>query len=360
MTTCSSLPLEELLDVSTLQNHDQISRRFLEISKAILFSYCLRVEYEGKSTDFQILEIEFYLCKNGVHEDPFCHAHDGQRGSAKYFHRSSASSCSTATDAGGYRGGTRKGLDLTFGTSVTSPFFPVPQDLSLQPRGGILLRSMRSMDGSGIVTSGPSLLVDKILSITKSRNISGLVNAKLGGFISALSPTKDETALGTHPAKLYLAACSRTDKTHLPTIHRSPRVGLDLAHPSVAPQRNDLRIQYITKLYRHFVHPEWLKANGRCHTLIGILLERYPAEPTTNESFDCPILMARLKKMTTLKHATLQKYIKDYTQGLTKRSLTEYVGSAGKGASSNPQTFMRMMGVLRRMGVLTTSDAAPA
>ena len=231
----------------------------------------------------------------------------------------------------------------------------MPQDTSRQACGGILLRSMRSMDGSGTVISGPSLLVDKILNITKSRNISEFVNTKLGGCISALSPTNHERTLG-HSAKLYLATSTRPPDTHAPMIHRSPRVGLDLAHPSVVPQRNNGRVQFISKLYRHFVHPELLKSNGRYHTFIGILLEQHSAESTTSESLHCPILRAQLIEMTMLKRVTIEKYIKDYTQGFTKRSLSEYVGSSGKGASSNPQMFMGMMGVLRRMGLLVASD----
>ena len=77
--------MEELLDVSNLHNHFQISRRFLEIGESILSSHCLRVEYEGTSTDFEILEIEFYLRKEGLHEDPFCHAHHDQRRSAQWY-----------------------------------------------------------------------------------------------------------------------------------------------------------------------------------------------------------------------------------------------------------------------------------
>lgn len=229
------------------------------------------------------------------------------------------------------------------------------QDTSLQARGGILLRSMRSVDGSGVITSGPSVLVDKILSITKSRNIAELVNTKLCGSISALSPPSDEGTLG-HSAKLYLAACSRQPDVHAPTIHRSPRVGLDLSHPSVVPERNNDRVQFISKLYRHFVHPELLRSNGRYHTFIGILLENHPAELTTSESLHCPKLRAELIQLTMLKRVTIEKYIEDYAHGFTKRSLSEYVGSAGKGASSRAQTFMRMMGVLRRLELLVTRN----
>ncbi|KAF8575330.1 hypothetical protein K439DRAFT_1277856, partial [Ramaria rubella] len=335
----------ELLDASKLINHSQISTRFSEITQAIIYNHYLRVDHEGTSTDFEILEIEFYLYMDEVHSDPFCHAHDDQRISAQwYFHRAPRNTASTIrpthSEAGGYRGGTRKGLDLTFGTPITSQFFPVPEvSLRLpQIRGGILLRTMKTVDGSGTVISGPSLLVDHILKITKSRNVSELVNVKLAGRISAIPPADAQSTA------LYLIPYSR-GKSPLP-IHRSPRVGLDLAHSSVVPRVTDPRVQYLSKLYRYFIRPELLKSNGRCHTLIGLLLEQCPAGQNQNPSLDCPILAARLMEMTSLQPTTLQRYINDFTQGFTKRSLAEYVGSAGKGASSNPQKFMRLMGVL--------------
>lgn len=78
-------PLVELLDVSNLHDHSQLSRRFLEIAELILSSHRLRIEYEGMSTEFEILEIEFYLHKEGLHEDPFCHAHQDQMRSAQWY-----------------------------------------------------------------------------------------------------------------------------------------------------------------------------------------------------------------------------------------------------------------------------------
>jgi len=210
---------------------------------------------------------------------------------------------------------------------------------------------MRQIGQNGGVISGPSLLVDKILGITESRNIAELVRTKLEGSISAFSCQNDPC--GDHRAKIYLANVPKNTSTHLPTIHRSPRIGLDLSHPTVSPQRNNPRVIYVSKLYRYFVHPELLKANGRSHTLIGLHLEQPVRD---NLLYDHSALIRRLTEVTTLRRATIQNYIDDYAEGFANRSLAEYVGTAGRGASSNPRTFMRMMGVLLRMELLTSLD----
>lgn len=85
MTTRHSTPLSLLLDVSELETPGHISLRFREIAEAILYDYRLRIEYGGHTTDFELLEIEFYLQRTNVHEDPFCHAHDDQKKAAQWY-----------------------------------------------------------------------------------------------------------------------------------------------------------------------------------------------------------------------------------------------------------------------------------
>ena len=228
------------------------------------------------------------------------------------------------------------------------------QEVTTHCHGGILLRSLRQNGGHGAVISGPSLLVDKILSITESRNIAELVGTKLGGSISAFPSLSAAASLSDQQAKMYLVLFPRD--AHLPVIHRSPRIGLDLSHPTVSPQRNNPRVIYISKLYRYFVRPKLLKANGRCHTLIGLHLEQAAKVGTDNPLQNNSALIRHLMEAMALGRTTVQKYIDDYAEGFANKSLAEYVGTAGKGASSNPKMFMKMMGVLLRMELLTAND----
>ncbi|MEL6189583.1 MAG: hypothetical protein AAFU79_33585, partial [Myxococcota bacterium] len=75
------------------------------------------------SRRFAIREVEAYLYGPG-HEDPFAHQHPNQGTSGRWhFHRQGRS----------YRGGTFKGLDLTFGPPET--------------RAGLLLRALSETAG---------------------------------------------------------------------------------------------------------------------------------------------------------------------------------------------------------------------
>ena len=70
--------------------------------------------------EYRILEIEFYQFIEKLHPDTFTHCDDMQRECGKwYFHRSGKS----------FRGGTYKGLDISFGRGK-------------QGYGGVLLRSI--------------------------------------------------------------------------------------------------------------------------------------------------------------------------------------------------------------------------
>jgi hypothetical protein len=56
-----------------------------------------------------------------------------------------------------------------------------------------------------------------------------------------------------------------------------------------------------------------------------------------------------LARITGLKEPTVKRYLGDYLRGLDQGSLKAFVGPAGKGASSSPTTYLRMMGILERL-----------
>lgn len=80
-TDKASLPL--LLDFSTADlNQQLIQSRFDDIAACLLHQYVLVYEKPepigdaSTRTEYDILEVEIYLHKNGCHEDPFTHADD--------------------------------------------------------------------------------------------------------------------------------------------------------------------------------------------------------------------------------------------------------------------------------------------
>jgi hypothetical protein len=100
---------------------------------------------------WRLTEIEFYYRGPG-HMDPFAHADPVQAHLGRwYFHRTH----------GVYRGGSFKGLDLTFGDG--------------EARGGILLRGAERPDGT--VIDGPSLFVDALLRGTETTSVRELDRA---------------------------------------------------------------------------------------------------------------------------------------------------------------------------------------
>lgn len=90
VTITPSTQLLQLLDFSSLQNVADIAVRFDQISHALIHDFRLvvgRGHGEGNhkiETEMQILEMEFYLWKEGFHEDPFTHGSEEQKTSGKW------------------------------------------------------------------------------------------------------------------------------------------------------------------------------------------------------------------------------------------------------------------------------------
>ncbi|TFY80571.1 hypothetical protein EWM64_g3439 [Hericium alpestre] len=317
--------------------------------------------------EYSILEVEFYLLRGDCHNDPYTHGNEEQRVSGQwYFHRaprrlgtpSPAPSDSLSTFSG-YRGGTRKGLDLTLGTSSsplssntpsTSRFFgptdtlPSTSTTKSNVRGGVLLRSILRKSDKRVI-SGPSLLVDELLRVSGASSIVELVKDKWSGDISAF-PTASSTAL---PAKLYLRPIANQGNPSLdsPRIYRSPRIGLDLSNPAVKLSVSDPRIIYVAKPYRYFVHPHLLIANGRGQTFLAIY-KSCLENSSTKAAGDKDNLVDEVSSLTGLKTQSVIKYSGDYESGRSSGNIKSFVGPVGKGASASPTTFVKMMGSLER------------
>jgi hypothetical protein len=137
---------------------------------------------------YEICEVEFYL-HSEQHPDETVHCHPEQKSSGHwYFHRTSA------RDNAGYKGGTFKGLDMTFGDSEA--YF------------GVLIRAIYSPE-TGIIC-GPCLVVNHILKEYKVESIAELVDAT-------------QMSISSNPHSLHVVS---VDPWPQETMYQGPRIGL--------------------------------------------------------------------------------------------------------------------------------------
>jgi 3-methyladenine DNA glycosylase Mpg len=121
---------------------------FDELAEQILNKYQLVIA----GVPYRIHEIEFYLSSE-EYPDPYVHCDVMQKTIGKwYFHRK----------GGSYKGGTFKGLDITFGENCF---------------GGILIRAISREDK---IIDGPCRTVDEILRQNGSATIADFVNDRGG------------------------------------------------------------------------------------------------------------------------------------------------------------------------------------
>ncbi|MCB9766414.1 MAG: hypothetical protein H6739_41955 [Alphaproteobacteria bacterium] len=178
----------------------------------------------------RLVEIELYLNGPG-HADPYAHGDPVQRHAGRwYLHRT----------AGGLRGGSFKGLDLTLG----------PEGVP----GGVLIRSLRDPDGRLI--NGCSLCVDHLLAQTGCTDVAAL-----------------DAALGARrvwaPGPLQLVA---DDALPRAPVLATARVGLTLKrwdeHPTMPA--------FLMRPYRFLTEPALPK--GRLQTVLALHQQGRPPE----------------------------------------------------------------------------------
>lgn len=126
-------------------NTVEVEEGFVKAAKLILLDYKL----VAGTTDFEVLELEFYFYQKNIHPDPYSHAFQyPNRVVAKmsvtgswYFHRFIGIEKYTHT---------RRGLDMTYGSGEHEAY------------GGILIRSVKR-EYDGLKISGPSNVVGYVL-----------------------------------------------------------------------------------------------------------------------------------------------------------------------------------------------------
>jgi hypothetical protein len=261
----------------------------------------------------------------------------------RYFHRVPRHKGSATSGAPAYRSGSRKGLDLTIGT-LNSPDSSNAQPVPV--RGGILLRTLRRVSDSTVI-SGPSLLVDELLRSSGADGIPELVNEKWLGDISAFRAPPSAENPDLNPATLFIGvkeSTTTTTSTRAPLqIYKSPRIGLDLSHPSTRLDPSDRRVRYVSKPYRYFILPHLLTANGRGQTFLGVHNHCVNVLQISKKSS----LLGKISSLTGLQSQTADKYLNTYREALESGELERFIGARGKGASSSPGTFLQLMGALQ-------------
>eukprot|EP00002_Diphylleia_rotans_P037485 TRINITY_DN837_c0_g1_i3.p1 TRINITY_DN837_c0_g1~~TRINITY_DN837_c0_g1_i3.p1 ORF type:complete len:329 (+),score=65.61 TRINITY_DN837_c0_g1_i3:43-1029(+) len=201
-----------------------------------LLSECVIV---ANRTALRLVELEIYHYNNADHSDPFAHCDELQsRWGRFYFHKM----------GGAYKGGTYKGLDITFGGLDRHREGSDTSDGGLVEYGGILVRAIQ-VASSGEVVEGPSLTVDKILSLTKKTAVKDLAEVLGGDEAPAWYPQNVWDGVAERfkmrapqpipyhacPPLLYLTTVEEAKKIGVlkderwsVDIVRGPRVGLNL------------------------------------------------------------------------------------------------------------------------------------
>jgi hypothetical protein len=223
-------------------------------------------------------EVEFYY--HGPHHlDPFTHRDPVQLECGRwYFHKT----------RGVYRGGSFKGIDLSFGDGVA--------------HGGVLIRSLEKPDGSLI--DGPSLLVDHLLDATGAGDVASLdraINRRLAW----------ETG---NP--LFLEWADLEPKE----VYRMARVGLTLKRSkphSPAPH-------FLMMPYRALNEPRRI-SKGKLHLVLALHAAGQSAD-AINASSGCP-------------KATVRRYVEDFEAGKQKPDFAPYFGK-----ELTPQDLCRLRG----------------
>jgi hypothetical protein len=217
----------------------------------------------------RIAEMEIYYTDtnlgNDYHPDPFTHRDEIQAIPGKfYFHRQQAKNPAQSK----FKGGTFKGLDITFRMFPKEPIPPAnPQPIY----GGILIRSVVD-EATNTHYEGSCITVDKILALSGHNCIQNLlrVNTPLALWepepdvapgeafydVQAIKPNVTEGAVIT-------LTCPDVLRTF--HIYQSPRVGLTLKKSTAD---DDLHCRFIMRPYRYTYMPNNLK-KARCTVVLA-------------------------------------------------------------------------------------------
>jgi len=244
------------LDPSTKTALSEFETEFYSIAD-ILLNHAI-LDLNGKK--YRLAEVEAYL-KDDAHYDTFTHCDEQQLKPGEwYFHKVGK----------GYKGGSYKGLDVTF---------------SKRGYSGMLIRAIMEV-GTNKYIEGPSLVVDQILRETGASDIESLTK-------------KDNFNWNVLEKSLcYLKVDEEKNLEQRPIV-QSPRVGLVL--------RTDNHSKFLMKPYRFLTYPLLCK-KGKQH----LVLELYYLGKTKEE----------ITKITGGTNASVTGYLQSYDASKAKPKKT--------------------------------------
>jgi len=272
MTTLEAISF----DPSTVTD---FQKEFQSIADTLMNSTILMIG--GK--EHRMAELEVYL-KDEAHFDTFTHADESQKVNGQwYFHKMGK----------GYKGGSYKGLDITF---------------SKRGYSGILIRALLDIATQKYI-EGPSLVVDHILSLTKAEDILALT--KKENFSWDVTKKNSDLYIKTDDEK----------KLDHKTLFTSGRVGLVL--------RTDNHSMFCLKPYRFLTYPLLCK-KAKQH----LALELYDSGKTKLE----------IVKLTGCTDKSVSGYITAFEQSKTApKKASEYYA-----LKLNAEDFSKFYYVLRQ------------
>jgi hypothetical protein len=247
---------------SLLRYREPIEAWFTRIAQRMLND--VRLIVAGQAHRF--VEIEFYYWSK-THPDPFAHRDPIQYQIGHwYFHRTH----------GVHRGGSFKGLDLTFGDGDSS--------------GGVLIRGLEKPDYT--LVDGPSLCVDYLLRAT------GMAT------LAAFDRAANERLAWEKGNPLFLARIK--DPVRRPWL-RSPRVGLSLKRVRSSSRST----RFLMLPYRYLSEPRRTK-KGKIPLVLALHAQRGGSET--------------IRGMTNCPRHTVERYVADFERGRKEADFAPYFG----------------------------------
>ena len=205
----------------------------------------------------RLTEIEFYYYDARHHPDPFTHRDPVQFGIGRwYFHKT----------GGTYRGGSFKGIDLTFGSEGAS--------------GGVLIRGLERPDGT--LVDGPSLCVDHLVAASGHTTVAAL-DAAIAGRLAWDISSKNPLPL-------------RETEAESRTLLSTARIGLALRRSKPDPEGP----RYVVRRYRHLSEPRRI-AKGKAHAVLALHIDGTPP--------------AQIHALTGCPLPTVTRHIADFEAG---------------------------------------------
>ncbi len=246
-------------------NSDNLENWFDEIASQLLN----RISFSIAKENHRLSEIEFYY-QNELHSDPFTHCDQLQLTKEKwYFHRFGNT----------YRGGSFKGLDITFGD--TNSF------------GGILIRSIEKENGE--IIDGPCLCVNYILDKT--------------GFagVAELDRILEKRDIWDSSSPIFMELNSLS---YLP-FFTCARVGLSLKKAKKENYISENMTRYITRPYRYLNRPRKIR-KGKIYLVLALYLQGKTSQ--------------EINQITGSPKKSIENYIREFEKGYQRGEFSDYFG----------------------------------